>query len=69
MAEIRRPVEFTALPDEGHAMLTPFGPHVVYSRMPSKIVRSLNKYVDLKLEKGRAKKLDHSKNLVGKVSQ
>ena len=28
MAEIRKPVEFTALP-EGHAMLTPFGPHIV----------------------------------------
>ena len=68
MAEIRKPVEFTALP-EGHAMLTPFGPHIVYSRMPNKIIKSLNKYVDLKLEKGRAKKLDHSEHLVGKVSQ
>ena len=66
--KIRRPVEFTSLPD-GHAMLTPFGPHIVYSRMPNKIVKSLNKYVELKLEKGRAKKLDHSPHLVGKVSQ
>ena len=38
MAEIRKPVEFTGLPD-GHAMLTPFGPHIVYSRMPNKIVK------------------------------
>jgi hypothetical protein len=65
---IRRPVEFTEL-KEGHACIMPFGPHIVYSRMPNKIIKSLNKYTDLKIKRGQTKKLDHSEHLVGKVSQ
>jgi len=65
---VRKPVEFTGMA-EGHACITPFGPHIVYSRMPGKIIKSLNKYVDLKIKRGHIKKLDHSPHLVGKVSQ
>lgn len=68
MVELRKPVEFKHL-KEGHNMLLPFGPHIVYSRMPNKIIKSLNKYVDLKVKRGHTEKLDHSEHLVGKVRQ
>jgi hypothetical protein len=65
---VRGPVEFSGI-KEGHAMITPFGPHIVYSRMPNNIMKSINKYIDLKIKRGQTKKLDHGPHLVGKVTQ
>ena len=65
---IKKPVEFTNM-QEGHNMLMPFGPHIVYSRLPEKIIKSLNMYVDAKIQQKKDKALDHSEHLVGKVTQ
>ena len=65
---IKHPVEFSHV-KEGHAMITPFGPHIVYSRMPAKIMDSLNKYIEKKIQKGQTENLDHGPHLVGKVTQ
>ena len=65
---VRHPVEFSNI-EEGHAMLAPFGPHIVYSRMPAEIMDSLNKYIEKKIQKGQTENLDHGPHLVGKVTQ
>mgnify|MGYP003118318077 FL=1 len=68
MVDIRPPVEFKEM-GEGHNMLMPFGPHIVYSRMPEKVIKSLNAYHDAKIQQKKDKALDHSEQLVGKVTQ
>jgi len=51
-------------------ILFPFGPMVLYHKLPMSVVRQLNKYTNktVKDEK-KAKKLDHSDHLVGKLKQ
>lgn len=50
--------------------LFPFGPMMMHARLPMNMVRQLNKYTNktVKNEK-KAKKLDHSDHLVGKLKQ
>tara|TARA_B100001250_G_C19662520_1_gene727757 strand:- start:50 stop:820 length:771 start_codon:yes stop_codon:yes gene_type:complete len=50
--------------------LFPFGPMMMHAKLPMSMVRQLNKYTNkiIKDEK-KAKKLDHSDNLVGKLKQ
>ena len=68
MVAIKKPLEFKDM-QEGHKMFVPFGPHIVYSRLPEKIIKSLNMYVDAKMQQKKDKALDHSEHLVGKVTQ
>jgi len=50
--------------------LFPFGPMVMYAKLPMNLVRRLNKYTNktIKDEK-KAEQLDHSHHLVGKLKQ
>ena len=50
--------------------LFPFGPMVLYAKLPMNLVRRLNKYTNktIKDEK-KAEQLDHSHHLVGKLKQ
>ena len=50
--------------------LFPFGPMVMYAKLPMNLVRLLNKYSNkiIKNEE-KSKKLDHSHHLVGKLKQ
>ena len=61
---------FENLPEGAISPLFPFGPMMLHSRLPMNMVRQLNKYANkvIKDEK-RAKQLDHSDNLVGKLKQ
>ena len=61
---------FENLPEGAMSPLFPFGPMMLHSRLPMNMVRQLNKYANkvIKDEK-RAKRLDHSDSLVGKLKQ
>jgi len=61
---------FSNQPEGAVAPLFPFGPMMMHARLPMKLVRSLNKYVNktIKDEK-KTEKLDHSDSLVGKLKQ
>tara|TARA_B100001250_G_scaffold384623_1_gene379614 strand:- start:60 stop:800 length:741 start_codon:yes stop_codon:yes gene_type:complete len=56
---------------EGHAQpLFPFAPMIMYAKLPMNLVRRLNKYVNKTIKNvEKAKNLDHSDHLVGKLSQ
>ena len=51
-------------------MTRPFGPSIVKTKIPSKILNELNKYVDNTIEdKEKLVKLDHGAQLAGDVTQ
>ena len=63
-------IDFSNSPEGQLSPLFPFGPMIMYAKLPMDLVRRLNKYVNktIKDEK-KVKALDHSGNLVGKVTQ
>jgi hypothetical protein len=63
-------IDFSNSPEGQLSPLFPFAPMIMYSKLPMNLVRRLNKFVNktIKDEK-RVKQLDHSDNLVGKVTQ
>ncbi len=63
-------INFEGAPEGKGMPLFPFAPMIYYSKLPMDMVRALNKYVNkIVKNKEKAKKLDHSDNLVGKVTQ
>tara|TARA_B100000287_G_scaffold354320_1_gene344457 strand:- start:325 stop:1065 length:741 start_codon:yes stop_codon:yes gene_type:complete len=64
------PVDFKNAPEGQLSPLFPFAPMMMYAKLPMDLVRSLNKYVNKTIKnEEKAKKLDHSKSLVGKLKQ
>ncbi len=61
---------FAKAPEGAVSPLFPFGPMMMHAKLPMSLVRRLNKYTNktVKDEK-KAKQLDHSDNLVGKLKQ
>ena len=57
--------------DEGHIqIIKPFGPSVVKTKIPYKVVENLNSYIDKIVEnEKKSLQLDHGKHLVGDVTQ
>tara|TARA_Y100000741_G_C18058242_1_gene479360 strand:- start:3 stop:629 length:627 start_codon:yes stop_codon:yes gene_type:complete len=51
-------------------IIKPFGPSILLSQIPDKIVKDLNKYVDdIVKDKNKSNELDFGKNLAGDVTQ
>ena len=63
-------VDFTHQKEGSMSPIFPFGPMMMHAKLPMNMVRQLNKYTNkiVKNEK-KAKKLDHSDHLVGKLKQ
>ena len=63
-------VSFAKQPEGAMSPLFPFAPMMLHAKLPMDLVRRLNKYTNktIKDEK-KAKQLDHSDNLVGKLKQ
>ena len=61
---------FKGHPEGAMSPLFPFGPMMMHAKLPMDLVRRLNKYTNktIKDEK-KAKQLDHSDHLVGKLKQ
>ncbi len=56
--------------EEKLKILTPFGPSIAMVRIPEKIIKDLNNYVDkIVNDEKKINQLDHGKNLAGNVKQ
>ena len=56
--------------EEELKILTPFGPSIAVVRIPEKIIKDLNNYVDkIVNDEKKINQLDHGKNLAGNVKQ
>ena len=64
------PISFEKTKENEMHPLYPFGPMMFHGKMPMDMVRRLNKYVNkVAKDEEKAKKLDHSDHLVGKLKQ
>ena len=56
--------------DDNFEIIKHFGPSIIKTKIPTKMVEEINKYVDEMSEnKEKLKKLDHGDNLVADVTQ
>lgn len=63
-------VNFQNAPEGSLTPFFPFGPMMMHAKMPSSMVKSLNKYTNKTIkDEEKIKKLDHSDKLVGKLKQ